>query len=115
MAHLVDDVHQVSGVGEVPVVQLQAHSIFVPVAVDVIDALSVEARRSPDDAVHLVPLLSTKKQANTNRSEYQGGGATVSGGGIARTSVVRSAPGNQVELLTATFSSKNSVELPRWS
>lgn len=37
--------------------QLQAHGALVAVAVDVIDALSVEARRSPDDAVDLVTLL----------------------------------------------------------
>ena len=48
--------HEVCGVGEVAVVELQADGALVAVAVDVVDALGVEARRPADDAVHLVPL-----------------------------------------------------------
>ena len=44
LTYLVDDVHEVGGVGEVTVVELQPHGALVPVAVDVVDALSVEAR-----------------------------------------------------------------------
>lgn len=54
--HLVDDVHEVGGVGQVTIVELQAHGALVAVAVDVVDALGVEARRSTDDTVHLVAL-----------------------------------------------------------
>ena len=42
--------------------ELQAHGALVPVAVDVVDALGVEGRRAPDDAVHLVPLSKKKKK-----------------------------------------------------
>lgn len=40
---LVDDVHEVGGVREVTVVELQAHGRLVAVPVDVVDALGVEA------------------------------------------------------------------------
>ena len=36
--------------------ELQAHGALVPVAVDVVDPLGVEAGRSSDDSVHLVSL-----------------------------------------------------------
>lgn len=48
--------HKVGGVGQVAVVELQPDGALVAVSVDVVDALGVEARRSPDDAVYLVSL-----------------------------------------------------------
>lgn len=54
--------HQVRRVRQVAVVQLQTHRALVTVAVDVVDALSVEARRSSDNAVHFVSLLSKRER-----------------------------------------------------
>ena len=71
LTDLVDDVHEVCGVGEVAVVELQADSALVAVAVDVVDALGVEARRPADDAVHLVPLHTMKTE---NTAEARCGG-----------------------------------------
>ena len=66
--------HEVSRVGKVTVVELQTHSTLVPVAIDVVDALGVEARRPPDDAVHLVPLTGkTSKSKWSIASEEERG------------------------------------------
>lgn len=62
--YLVNDVHQVGGVRQVTVVELQPHGALVAVPVDVVNSLSVEARRSADDAVHLVSLLHQSEGAN---------------------------------------------------
>ena len=43
--HLLDDADQIGGVGQVAVVQMQAHVALVRVLVEVIDAVGVEARR----------------------------------------------------------------------
>lgn len=67
LSNLVDDVHEVSGVGEVTVVELQSHSALVTVPVDVIDSLGIEAGRSADDAVHLVPLIGKTRKKSPRR------------------------------------------------
>ena len=82
---LVDDVHQIGRVGEVTVVELQTHGALVPVAVDVVDALGVEARRPPDDAMHLVPLPQKTKQNETkvvNSTTRRGTEGGKEGGGL---------------------------------
>ena len=57
--------HQVGRVGQVAVVELQADSALVPVAIDVVDPLGVEAGRPSDDPVHFVPLWT--HETNTGR------------------------------------------------
>ena len=67
-ANLVDDVHEVGGVREITVVKLEADGGLVAVAVDVVDALGVEARGSADDAVHFVPLTE-ESSVNAGKTE----------------------------------------------
>lgn len=43
-AYLVNDVHEVRGIREVTVVELQTHGALMAVSVNVVDALGVEAR-----------------------------------------------------------------------
>ncbi len=54
--HLLHDADEVGAVGEVTVVQLEAGVVDVRVLVEVVDAVGVEERRAPLDAVHLVAL-----------------------------------------------------------
>lgn len=62
--------HQVGRVGQVTVVELQAHRTLVTVAVDVVDALGVEAGRTADDTVHLIALQTNKKRRNTRHKTH---------------------------------------------
>jgi hypothetical protein len=54
---LVEQLDQRDRIGEIAVVREQAHALLVGVVVEVVDPVGVEARRAPDDAVHLVALL----------------------------------------------------------
>ena len=47
-----DDAHQVAGVRQVAVVQLEVGVVHMRVLVDVVDALGVEAAGAAFDAVH---------------------------------------------------------------
>ena len=54
--NLLDHADQVRRVGQIAVVQLQAHIALVGIVVQVIDAICVEKRRAALDTVHLVTL-----------------------------------------------------------
>ena len=54
---LFDQPVQVRRIGQVSVVQEQPYSVQMRIAVQMVDPPRVEAARTPDDAVHLVPLL----------------------------------------------------------
>ena len=54
--HLLHDADQVGGIGQVAVVQEQAHVALVRILVQVVDAVGVEDRGAALDAVHLVAL-----------------------------------------------------------
>jgi len=54
---LVDDLDQASRLGEVGVMQQEAHVRLVGVSVEVIDAIGIEARRAPHQAMDLVAAV----------------------------------------------------------
>ena len=54
--HFLHDAHQVAGIAQITVMQNKMPPIGVRVFIQVIDAVSVEQRGSPLDAVHLIAL-----------------------------------------------------------
>jgi hypothetical protein len=54
--HQLNDADQVGRIGEIAVVQEQLDAALVRILVQVIDAIGVERRRAPLDAVNLVAL-----------------------------------------------------------
>ena len=55
--HLLYNANQVGGIRQIAVVQFEAHMLFVGVLVEVVDAVGVEHRRAPLDAVNLVAFF----------------------------------------------------------
>ena len=55
--HLLHDAHQAGGVGEIPIVQDEPAILFVRILIEMIDAVGVEERSAPLDAMHLVALV----------------------------------------------------------
>jgi hypothetical protein len=53
----VDDLDQASRLGDVGVMQQQAHVRLMRVSVEMLDAIGVEARRAPYQAMHLVATV----------------------------------------------------------
>ena len=58
--HLLDDADEAGRIGEVAVVQDEAAALFMRVLVQVVNAVGVEQRGAPLDAVHFVALAQQK-------------------------------------------------------
>jgi hypothetical protein len=54
---LIDQFHQMDGIGEISVVKEEFHPVNVRVLIQMIDAVGVKAARAPDNPVDLIPLL----------------------------------------------------------
>jgi len=54
---LLDDANEISGIGEVPVVENQPGILFVGILVKVINSLGVETTCTPFDAMHHIALF----------------------------------------------------------
>ena len=55
--HFLDHANQIRGVCKVAVVQLEPHVVLVRVAIQVVNAIRIEERRTALDAVHFIALL----------------------------------------------------------
>ena len=54
--HFLHDAHQIAGIAQIAVMQDKMPPVGVRVFVQVVDAVSVEQRGTPFDAVHLIAL-----------------------------------------------------------